>query len=766
MRTRSFLAAALAALACCISAAQDLPPVNAPFALAALVTRQGQLALSGDGHWRVHVDAANQLHRVGTVDHVESGHVALPFLVNTLALARDGGRAALLSQGGCLGIVDFAAAASLRWVVLDGASMHWSSAPPAACASADTNSNAEQPHEHFGLRVLALSDDGRLVATRTGVIDLEARRVVAWLPQTLLAEDTPAIAPTELHFVDGGKRLLALLAGLRPPEDHYDLYHAALLQAAVWDLGTRRLLRLVDIPTTQDTGSGFATSVDLATGVVWSVADAQGAGGLALMRTPIADCRGQPQRVAPVDANLDANVGQWMADPHQRWLAQLRWPDMAADGKRTASGLTLRVDAIGGKTLLRAESDRDMRLFASPDGSTLYGLRMPPASKAWPPVRAYGGDVVEWHIAGLARVAASDPVAWPARACADATEAPGAREFVPQARPIPARWERRVPLLETMRDRLDPAAAANGRCSERLPGGTPAVAFVRADGSVWLDAFDRYEQLDAATGRAKEREATVRKPGTCARPMPAAEGSMAWAGDTLSLRSFGTGARRPVDVRPGWQVQLVALGVGQVRARWIPKAGTPAAASAAEQGGSYPPFHDVVYDVHGWRTVSDLPGQDEASSDGPDSAYSYFDGMPGLCKAPDGRPRSGWDVEVALDDAFESVRGVACDPVRPDGIGQTVMRMGRDLEPGNDPSSGEMRTAVASGGPIGVVQEGRSLRVFDIPRRTELGRIALAGEGVPPKVHVLADQGWIIVDTLDADRPTTEHVIRGYAIPR
>jgi len=83
----------------------------------------------------------------------------------------------------------------------------------------------------------------------------------------------------------------------------------------------------------------------------------------------------------------------------------------------------------------------------------------------------------------------------------------------------------------------------NGRCSEQLPGGTPAVTFMRADGSLWLDAFDRYEQLDPATGLAKTREATVRKPGTCARPMPAAEGRMAWAGDTLSLRSFGSGRR-------------------------------------------------------------------------------------------------------------------------------------------------------------------------------------------------------------------------------
>jgi hypothetical protein len=61
MRTRSFLLVLLAAIACCISAAQDLPPVNAPFAIATLVTRQGPLAVSGDGRWRVHVDAANVL---------------------------------------------------------------------------------------------------------------------------------------------------------------------------------------------------------------------------------------------------------------------------------------------------------------------------------------------------------------------------------------------------------------------------------------------------------------------------------------------------------------------------------------------------------------------------------------------------------------------------------------------------------------------------------------------------------------------------------
>jgi hypothetical protein len=761
MRIRPLLATAFATLAFSIAAAQDLPPVNAPFALAALVTRQGQLAVSGDGRWRVHVDASNQLNRVSTANHVEAGHVALPFLVNAVVLARDGGRAALLSQGGCVGIVDFAPTVSMRWVVLDAEGMRWSSAPPPACSSPDIDT--EQPDQHFGLRVLALSDDGRLVATRTGVIDLEARRVVARLPQMTLNEATPATVPTELHFVDGGKRLFALLAGLRPPEDHYDLYHAALLQAAVWDLGTRRLLRLIDIPTTTDTGLGLATTVDLASGDVWSVgADPRGGDKLALMRTPVAECRGQPQRVAAVDAN----VRQWLGDPRQRWLAQLKWDAADLSGRRTAAGLTLRVDAIGGTTLLRADSDRDLKIVSSPDGATLFGLRMPPPSKAWPPVKAFGGDVLEWHIAGAARAATSEPVPWAARTCTDPTELPGAREVVLQPRPMVARWERHVPLVQTERDRIDSAAAVKGRCSESAPADVSSAAFVRADGSLWLDVFDRYEQIDPATGLALAHEATVRKAGTCAKPAPAADGSVAWAGDTLSLRSFGTGSRRPIDVRPGWQVALVALDAGQVRVRWIPKVDKPAAASAVENSDSGSPFHDVVYDVHGWRTVSEVVDRDDPNSDGPDSAYSYFDQAPGTCKAPDGRIRSGWDIEVALDDVFESLRGVACDPHRLDGVGLTAMRLGVDLEPGNTLSTGDMRTTVASGGTIGVVQEGDVLRVFDIPRRHELGRIALARAGLPPKVHVLADPGWIIVDTRAADQPTTEHVIRGYEIPR
>lgn len=758
MRILSFLAAVLASTSFHAAVAQDLPPSDAP-GLASLVTRQGPLAVSGDGRWRVHVDAKNVLHRVATTDHVESGHLALPLMVRTLAIARGGERAALLSSGGCLGIVDFMPTTSLHWVALDGGNVRWSDAPPAACASAD---DTESPNAHFGLLVLALSDDGRLAATRVAVIDLEARRVVARMPQTSSGATAPAALPTELHFVDGGKKLLALLAGVRPPRDHYDDYHAVLLQAAVWDLETRHLLHLADIPTIADGGTGVAASIDLTTGFVWSVGhDPRVEGGGVLLRTPLSDCEARPQRVAAVDANIH----QWIGDPRQRWLGRVTWNGADPDGRQTTPLLEVHVDSIVGAPLLHIESDRDVKFVASPDGSTLYGLRMPPASKAWPPVKAYGGDAVEWRIPGLASSAAVPPAAWGTHACADPTEAEGARLVVLQARPIPAAWERRMSTLETLREHLDPAARSGGHCSERLPGGVRAAAFVRTDGGLWLDAFDHYEQIDPATGHALASEPTVRRPGVCARPVPAADGSVAWAGDTLSLRSFGTGVRKAIDVRPGWKVELVALDAGQVRVRWTPKAGTPAAAGSAAEGGGSPPFHDVVYDMHGWRAITDVVDQDDPNSDAPDSAYAYYDEAPGLCKAPDGRKRDGWDVEVALNDAFESVRGVACVPSLPDGVGPTAMRLGLDLEAGDSAPDALVRTAAGSGGAIVVVQEGRTLRVFDVQRRKELGRIALAGEDLPPRVHVLADRGWIIVDTLVADGPATEHLVRGYAIP-
>lgn len=755
MRPLSSIAALLAATSCHLALAQEMPPVDAPHGLASLVVAQAPLAVSGDGRWRVHVDATNVLHHVATTDHAESGQLALSMVIDTLALDRAGARAALLTSRGCLGIVDFTPAASLHWVTLAGGQVRWSDAAPAGCGSAI---ETEHAGGHLGLLALALSDDGRLAATSDAVIDLAARRVVARIPQPRIVPYLPALVPTELHFVDGGKKLLALLAGVRPPADHYDDSHAVLLQAATWDLQSRRLLRLADIPNMPDSPIGMAASVDLATGHVWSLDGVpQGEDRVVLVRTPLSDCHARPQRVAVVDASID----QWIGDPHQRWLARATWSGANLSGIRTTGGLDAHVDSIGGASLLHLSPDRDVKFVPSPDGATLYGLRMPPPSKAWPPVRAYGGDVVEWHLPGLAAPPA--PTAWATLACPDPTEAEGAAQVALQPRAIAAAWERRVSSLEALREHVDPVAS--GRCSERLPGDARAAAFVRTDGSLWLDVFDHYEQVDPATGHALASEPTVRKAGTCARPVPAAGGSVAWAGDTLTLRSFGTGARTAIDVRPGWSVGLVEVDAGELSVRWYSKRAVQAAGGAGQAASSLP-FHDVTYDLHAWRTIRDEAGQDDPQSDGPSSEQGYFDRAPGLCKAPDGRKRDGWDVEVALNDAFASVRGVACVATLPDGIGQTAMRLGRDLEAGDAAPTSLPRTAVGSGGAIVVVQEGRSLRVFEVPRRRELGRIALAGGDASPQVHVLADRGWIIVDNPGAGDAATEHLVRGYAIPR
>ena len=52
MRILTFFAAILAATSFHVAVAQDLPPSDAP-GLASLVMRQGPLAVSGDGRWRV-----------------------------------------------------------------------------------------------------------------------------------------------------------------------------------------------------------------------------------------------------------------------------------------------------------------------------------------------------------------------------------------------------------------------------------------------------------------------------------------------------------------------------------------------------------------------------------------------------------------------------------------------------------------------------------------------------------------------------------------
>jgi hypothetical protein len=189
------------------------------------------LALSGDGAWRLHVDAHDVLHRASLADPAQDTTLQLPPGVQLLAASNDGRRLALATRRQCVGLVDFGsqpgATPSLTWrpwivdaqgVALGPDDGAWVAAMPADCGGG--------PHA----AALAISSDGRFVATPEDVVDTATHRVVASLPTS------PRTRVLRLQFVDHDARLLIAAATLP------DAQGAGRLGFSVWDLASKALV--------------------------------------------------------------------------------------------------------------------------------------------------------------------------------------------------------------------------------------------------------------------------------------------------------------------------------------------------------------------------------------------------------------------------------------------------------------------------------------------------------------------------------------------
>ncbi|MCK9684538.1 hypothetical protein [Scleromatobacter humisilvae] len=685
------------------------------------------LTLSADGQWRLHVDAQSVLHRVNLADPAQHRTAALPLPVWLLSASRSGQKVGFVTTTGCVGLVDFGtgAAPSTRttWQPPPGpdgsAPASWTDALPTECRA------SVAPWQH---RAVALSANGRLLATRREVIDTETHQRVATLPLSDDAYFSPVVL--KLRFADRDTKLLVLSGrfgevdeGLGSPSD---------LRLAVWDVATHALFNLLShVDADNDSMHALFSDFSPQTGVFTWVdtrryRDVLNSGAWNPEKSPpppydlVQERPGRCGAPAIVRYPLPSRPdGELVVDPWGRWVAELRPIDDTKPGGDVARLVVTDIDSR--RTVSTVALREQLRgLVATPDGATIL------AQSASDEVRSFEVDVA----------ALSTPKttaqAWDATPCRIEDEAPGARAPARVTRALAPAW----PQARTHATPIDGSGAP----------------FVMRDGTLWLDQGSTIAQLDLSSGKTVRTLPTPRSDKIRSMPVPASDGFFNMQGDTLSWRPFDLArqavpGKRLVDVRPGWTVDEVRPLARSVRVVWHANEGTPVRTKDGVQGS----LAVVLYDAASGRRLREFL-QDAGGYDIEDESETAWstEWLP-RCRDDQGAT-TGTDWRF---DALGSLRATRCAPGE---ATVTTAWFGLDIAPrplegaGDDPQ----RRLTSVDGPLAAAVDQRTVRAFDIDGRRELGQVALGSGQLATWLRVLADARLLLVETCD-DNTCPDH---------
>lgn len=702
------------------------------------------LALSGDGAWRLHVDAHDVLHRVSLADPAQETMLQLPPGVQLLSTSGDGGRVAISTRRQCVGLADFGArsgaAATLAWrpwisngdgQPLGPADGAWSAAMPADCGGGPQAAP------------VAISSDGRLVATLDAVIDAASGRVVASLPD--------AGQVLRLQFVDHDTRLLIAAATPAAP----GAPAAGGLSFSVWDLASKALVNDIEIADAP-LASRAALQVDFSpqTGALFAVDERRRA--LALQAAPAGATPAPPPlelvQYAPgacgaaprVRARLADDLGAaFVVDPYGRWIASARPLDAARDGAELAMGarsVLVVQDLASGRQLERVTSKYALDgLVATPAGDHLFALAAQPVEPetgetiaGWPAVPD-DERLVDIALPATAVEATRDTArAWTTGVCREPGETPDARALAHADRVLKPLWTRDLGTEPTQLATSAPCAGAS----------RDASVFATRDGGLWLDQGTQVARLDPATGTTSTALPTPRSKNVCSVVTPAGTGFLNAGGDTLTWRPLAAATdptrRRVVERRRGWTATLLPVRGDVARVAWTS------------------PARDVViadYDANGKRlreaatTLAGL-GDDPA---GPAAAATA------PCQDAHGTPIAvGYDWRAG---PFGSQRGSTCGPLP--GMARLVWWSGASIAPRTDRSAPLQRAQPAIDGTIAVSADDTQLHVVNLALQREIAQVDL-GDGFDGRTWVLASRKLVLLEATGSDG---HRRLRAYALP-
>jgi len=699
------------------------------------------LALSGDGAWRLHVDAHDVLHRTSLADPAQASTLQLPPGVQLLSTSSDGRRLAIATRRQCVGLVDFGtqpgAAPTLSWrpwianaegVPLGPDDGAWTSRMPADCGGGPQAAP------------VAISSDGRLVATPDAVIDPATGRVLASLPSA-------RSRVLRLQFVDHDARLLMAVATLPAP----DAPARGSLGFSVWDLASKALVNDIELPDAP-LAARAALEVDFSpqTGALFAVDErrralAQQASAsavpppLELVQFAPGACGTAPRVRAPVPDDLGA---AFAVDPYGRWIASARPLDAAHDAAELAMGarsVLVVQDLASGRQLARVTSKYALDgLAATPGGDRLFALAVQPvepetgeAIAGWPAVPD-DERLVELALPAVALGATRDAArAWDAGVCREPGETPGARALARADRVLKPLWSRELGT--------DASPAAPQPCASAASG---AAVFRTADGGLWLDLGAQVARLDPATGTTSTGLVTPRSKNVCSVVTPAGTGFLNAGGDTLTWRPLAAATdparRRVVERRPGWTATLLPVRGDMARVAWTS------------------PAHGVVvadYDTNGKRLREAATTEAAFGADPTGPAATE----PAPCHDARGLPLSiGYDWRAG---PFGSQRGSTCGPLP--GMARLIWWSGVSIAPRADRSDPAPRAQPAIDGTIAVSADDTQLHVVNLALQREIAQIDL-GDGFDGRTWVLASRKLVLLEATGSDG---RRWLKAYALP-
>ncbi len=738
--------AALAAIACSQAVAAITDQERQ---LLEIRAAHAPLAVSGDGAWRLHVDAHDVLHRVSLADPTQDSTVQLPPGVQLLSASGDGLKVALSTRRQCVGLVDFGvqpgAAAKVAWrpwvinddgVALGAETAGWVTRMPATCGDGP-----------FAAPV-AISSDGKLVATGDAVVDSATNRVVASLP-------TRGVAVLRLQFVDHDARLLIAAATLG------DFLEAAplpsRLDVSVWDLASKTLVNDVEGADTR-LASSAALQVDFSaqTGAFFHVdgrrrdhAPAGTSAPLDLVALAPGACGVAPHSRAAI---VDAVGASFVVDPYGRWFASSHPLDAAHDAAELATGARWALvvqDMATGRRLERVTSRFALDgLVATPDGATLFALASQPfepetgdAIAGWPAVPD-GERVLELKLPEAATTATRDAAkAWERGFCRESGETPGARAMARSEHPLKPLWSRDLSADASSQGPSSPATACEW--------GTPASTLVKtADGGLLLDLSTRVARLDPLTGALGLGLPTPRTKNVCSVVTPSGSGFINAGGDTLSWRPLAAATdparRRVIERRTGWGASLLGVRDDAVRVVW----------SAPDRG-----FVVADYDSNGRRLREFKTTEADINNDADGEI-----GADGRVRQPPAPCHDRRDVPLAIGydwraGPFGSQRGATCGPLP--GVARLVWWNGASIAPRLDNSDATPRATPAIDGAIAVVADDRTLHVVNLALQREFAQVDLTN-GTDGRAWVLAARRIVLVESTATDG---HRWLRAYPLP-
>ena len=697
------------------------------------------LAVSGDGAWRLHVDAHDVLHRASIDGQVPESTLALPPGVQLLAVSNDGRRAAIATRRQCVAIADFGGTAPMLlwrpWIVngegrpLGPADGPWVAAMPADCGGGPQAA------------AVAISSDGRWIATPDAVIDTTTQRVVASLPTA------PRTHTLRLQFVDHDARLLVAAATLP------DAQGAGRLSFSVWDLASKGLVNDIELDAPLASRAALQLDFSERTGALFAIderrralAQQASASGTTPVPQPLdlvqfapGVCGAAPRVRSQVGDDLGAAV---VVDPYGRWIASARLLDAAHDAAELAMGArsVLVVQDLAGRRLARVTSTHALAgLATTPAGDRVLALATQPIEPetgetiaGWPVVPDEE-RLVEVTLPAAALESTRDTAkAWDAGVCREPGETPGARTLARADRVLKPLWTRDLGAES-------PQPAASAPCVGTAPD---AALFATHDGGLWLDQGTQVVKLDPATGTTSTALLTPRSKNVCSVVTPGGAGFLNAGGDTLTWRPLAAATdptrRRLVERRPGWTATLLPVRGEVARVAWT----SPSRAVVLAD-----------YDANGKRV------RESASSEA-----AFGDDPAGPAQAPLAPCHDLRDTPIAIGydwraGPFGSQRGSTCGPLP--GMARLVWWSGASIAPRTDRSAPLQRAQAAIDGTIAVSADDTQLHVVNLALQREIAQIPL-GDGFDGHTWVLASRKLVLLEATGGDG---HRRLQAYSLP-